>query len=271
MVNAGLLPYTIVDDHKAKLWAKIFRSIQVRKDIAVNEGGEIAAAIRKNSPLLKKKLDEFIKRYGVGTDFGADVKYRYYSQDKIVRRASSPEAMQRFNGLVQYFRRYGDEYSFDYMMIAAQGFQESQLDQSLRYGGAVGVMQLLPSTAKTMEISGIDKSAERNIEAGNKYLRYLITKYIDDPAVDARNRTLFAFAAYNAGPGKLKKFREKAKQMGLNPNVWFDNVEQGAAAIVGRVTVQYVSNVYKYYIAYSLAQREIENKKKAREKQKLTP
>jgi membrane-bound lytic murein transglycosylase MltF len=266
MVNAGLLPYAVVDDHKAAIWSKIFQEIRVHKDIAVHEGGEIGFAIRKNSPLLKKKLDQFIEQTKMATSFVPYLRKRYYTDDKMVRQANAPAAMLRFNNLVQFFRRYGDQYSFDYLLIAGQGFQESRLDQALRYNGAVGVMQLLPSTAKTMEVSGIDASAERNIEAGNKYLRYLVTKYIDDPAVDAKNQTLFAFAAYNAGPGRLKQFREKAKQMGLDPNVWFDNVEQGAAAIVGRVTVQYVANIYKYYIAYSLALHQMEETRKAREK-----
>jgi membrane-bound lytic murein transglycosylase MltF len=144
-------------------------------------------------------------------------------------------------------------------MIIAQGYQESNLKQSLRSSsGAVGVMQMKPSTAsdKAVAISGIDQSAERNIQAGNKYLRYLIATYINDPDLDDKNRTLFAFAAYNAGPGGLKKFRAKAKKMGLDPNIWFENVENGAAAVIGRETVQYVSNIYKYYIAYNMLEQQ---------------
>jgi membrane-bound lytic murein transglycosylase MltF len=127
-------------------------------------------------------------------------------------------------------------------------------------------MQIKPSTAseKAIAISGVDKSTEKNIQAGNKYLRYLITTYINDPDLDDRNRTLLAFAAYNAGPGGLRKFRVKAKEMGLDPNIWFGNVENGAAAIVGRETVQYVSNIYKYYIAYSMVEQQLADKAGAR-------
>ena len=50
--------------------------------------------------------------------------------------------------------------------------------------------------------------------------------------------------------------------MGLNPNIWFGNVENAAAAVVGRATVQYVSNIYKYYIAYTVM-RQMEVKEKA--------
>jgi membrane-bound lytic murein transglycosylase MltF len=115
-------------------------------------------------------------------------------------------------------------------------------------------MQLMPATAadKAVGIRGIDKSADRNIEAGAKYLRHLIDTYIDDPQVDERNRFLFALAAYNAGPGNLGKFRRRAVEMDLDPNRWFGNVENAAADIVGRETVQYVSNIYMYFVAYSL-------------------
>ena len=173
----------------------------------------------------------------------------------MLKRAYAPADVERFKQLVEIFRIHGKTYSFDHLMLMAQGYQESQLDQSRRsHRGAVGIMQLLPSTAadKAVNISGIDKDENLNVEAGAKYLRYLADTYIDDPAVTPKNQMLFAFAAYNAGPGNLRKFRAKAKEMGLDPNLWFGNVENAAAAIVGRETVQYVSNIYKYYVAYSL-------------------
>ena len=157
--------------------------------------------------------------------------------------------------VIGIFRKYSDEYGFDYLMMAAQGFQELHLKQSTHSArGAVGVMQLLPSTAADPKIgiTGIDKSADRNIEAGVKYLRHLVDVYLSDPKLDQKNRTLMAFAAYNAGPGNLVRFRKWAEKSGLDPNVWFFNTEEGAARIVGQETVQYVSNIYKYYIAYRL-------------------
>jgi membrane-bound lytic murein transglycosylase MltF len=267
MVNAGIFPFTIVDDHVAQIWAKLFKSITVRKDIAIYEKGAIAGAIRKNSPLLKATLNRFLQEKTATDGFATWLLNRYYTSSKMVLRAFAPEDIGRFNGLVDFFRGYGDQYSFDYLMIAAQGYQESALNQSERSSsGAVGVMQMKPSTAREPDIAieGIEASAERNIEAGNKYLRYLITKYVNDPALDSKNQTLLAFAAYNAGPGGLQRFRERAKAMGLDPNIWFGNVENAASAIVGRETVQYVSNIYKYYIAYTVI-RQIENNEKARQ------
>jgi membrane-bound lytic murein transglycosylase MltF len=255
MVNAGLLPWTVVDRHKANIWATVFADIKVRDDILVSEHGQIAWAIRKNSPKLKAVLDDFVKTHRAGTTFGNMLKNSYYKSDKMLKRAYAPADAERFKQLLAIFRRHAAAYAFDHLMLVAQGYQESQLDQSRRSPrGAVGIMQLLPKTAadKAVGIRGIDKDADLNVKAGTKYLRYLMDTYLDDPAVEPRNRFLFALAAYNAGPGNLRKFRAKARDMGLDPNIWFGNVENGAAAIVGRETVQYVSNIYKYYVAYSL-------------------
>jgi membrane-bound lytic murein transglycosylase MltF len=232
----------------------------------INDNGAIAGAIRKDSPLLKATLNRFLKEKTVTDGFASWLRYRYYTNDKMILRAYAQEDIGRFNGLVSFFRRYGEQYGFDYLMIAAQGYQESALNQSERSkSGAVGVMQMKPSTAREpyIAIDGIEQSAERNIEAGNKYLRYLITNYINDPSLDSKNQTLFAFAAYNADPSRLPQFRDEAKGMGLNPNIWFGNVENAAAAIIGRETVQYVSNIYKYYIAYTVM-RQMEAHEKAR-------
>ena len=157
--------------------------------------------------------------------------------------------------MVAVFSRHASTYGFDYLMLMAQGFQESQLDQKAHSPrGAVGVMQLLPRTAMdpTVAISGIDKSADKNIEAGSKYMRLLADKYLNDPQLTEMNKTLMTFAAYNAGPGNLRKFRALAEQSGLDKNIGFGNVEQAAAQVVGRETVDYVGNIYKYYVAYKL-------------------
>ncbi|WP_371744754.1 transglycosylase SLT domain-containing protein [Nordella sp. HKS 07] len=269
MVSAGLLPYAVVDDYKAQIWAKVLPDLTVRSDLAVNQDGEIAWAMRKNSPLLKAKADAFVASHKLGTTFGNILRKRYYTSEKMARRALSVDAQRRYETLASAFRRYGDEFGFEFFLIAAQGYQESELDQNKRSPrGAVGVMQLLPSTAadKSVGVHDIVGSADRNIYAGAKYLRYLIGTYITDEGIDDRNRVLFAFAAYNAGPGNLRKFRAKAAEMGLDANQWFGNVENGAAAIVGRETVQYVSNIYKYYIAYTLAARISADRKAAVER-----
>ncbi|MCO5063464.1 MAG: lytic transglycosylase F [Rhizobiaceae bacterium] len=255
MVNAGLLPWAVVDRFDALIWQDVLEDIVVHDDIAISTGGDIAFGIRKGSPELKEMLAGFVKQHKIGTTFGNILKKRYYQSDKMVRRAYDGSDLARFQALRLIFETYGDEYNFEPLLLAAQGYQESKLDQKQRSPrGAVGIMQLLPSTAadKAVGVKGIDKSAERNIEAGAKYLHHLTDVYVGSEGLDPLNRMLLTLAAYNAGPGNLKKFRKAAEDMGLNPNVWFGNVENGAARIVGRETVQYVGNIYKYYIAYSM-------------------
>lgn len=263
MVNAGLLPWTIVDQYKADIWSKVFTDITVHPDIAVSTDGQTAWAIRKDSPKLKATLDAFAETHKIGTTFGNVLRNRYFKSDTMLKRAYSPDDVERFKTLVSIFRKHAEEYSFDYLMLIAQGYQESQLDQSRRSPrGAVGLMQLLPATAAAKEIGikDVATSEDRNVEAGAKYLRHLVEVYINDPALTPRDQQLMAFAAYNAGPGNLRKFRRKASELGLDPNVWFGNVENGAAAIVGRETVQYVSNIYKYYVAYSLLTQHMDDR-----------
>lgn len=274
MVNAGLLPWGIVDEHKATLWSSVFTSLKVRQDIVIHEGGEIAWAMRRDSPLLLATVNKFVETHKLGTSFGNMLKKRYLGTNSPAKRATSEEEMRKFEELAAIFRQYCERYEFDTLMIAAQGYQESGLDQSARSPrGAVGIMQLLPSTAAdpSVGITGIDTSAANNIHAGVRYLRLLVDKYLDDPALDEKNRTLMAFAAYNAGPGNLRKFRRLAEKSGLDPNVWFGNVEHAAASIVGRETVQYVSNIYKYYVAYKLARQRAEERVKAKQQVAPTP
>lgn len=266
MVNAGLIPMVIVDNHKARFWAEIFDHITLHPDIVVNTGGEIAWAIRKNSPKLKAVVNEFVKGHKKGTLLGNVIFKRYLKTNKWARNSVSPKELKKFQDTVALFRKYADQYGFDYLKIIALAYQESQLDQSKRsHAGAIGIMQLLPSTAGDPNVNIPDiKVLEKNIHAGNKYLRFLDDRYFNDSSIDRLNQVLFTFASYNAGPGKVTRLRKEAAKMGFDPNVWFGNVEVVAAKRIGAETVQYVSNIYKYYIAYRLIvdQLHIKNKRK---------
>jgi membrane-bound lytic murein transglycosylase MltF len=73
------------------------------------------------------------------------------------------------------------------------------------------------------------------------------------------------FAAYNAGPSRISRLRSRAKDEGLDPNQWFGNVELVAAKEVGQEPVQYVTNIYKYYVAYKLTQEQSRLQTRARQ------
>lgn len=106
---------------------------------------------------------------------------------------------------------------------------------------------------------------EPNIHAGVKYIRHMIDHYYKDAPMDNLNKTLFAFASYNAGPGRVRGLRKTAEKLGLDPNVWFNNIELVAAQKIGSETVTYVSNIFKYYVAYKLVQEEDEARRKAKD------
>jgi membrane-bound lytic murein transglycosylase MltF len=254
MVNAGLIPMVVVDDHKARFWAQIFKQIKLHKNIVLNSGGRIAWSIRNNSPGLKKIANEFIRKNKKGTLLGNILFNRYLVRNKWARQALSDEELQKFKDLKALFQKYANRYEFDYLMMAALAYQESGLDHNRRSPvGAIGIMQILPTTAADKHV-GIREIEilENNIHAGIKYLRFLRDRYFSDPAIDNLNQNLFSFAAYNAGPAKVRRLRNEAERAGLDPNVWFGNVEVIAAKRIGRETVQYVGNIYKYYIAYRL-------------------
>jgi membrane-bound lytic murein transglycosylase MltF len=254
MVNAGLIPLTIVDRHVADFWKTVFPRVVVHDDVAVRSGGSIAWAIRKDSPRLKATLDDFLVRHGKGTVTGNTLLNRYLKDVKYVKDATSEAERKKFLALVQYFQNYSQRYGLDWLLMAAQGYQESQLDHSARSKvGAVGVMQVMPKTGKELAVGDV-RELEANIHAGIKYTRLMIDRYYDKEPMTQVDKMLFAFASYNAGPARVRQLRQEAARRGLDPNVWFHNVEYVAAEKIGAETVTYVGNIYKYYIAYKLVQ-----------------
>ena len=254
MVNAGLVPATVVDSFIADLYTQVFPGLRKNSDVAVSTGGEIAWAFRKGSPRLAEAVNGFLRTHKQGSLAGNVLINKYLKTTKWVKNARSDEDMKRFRSMIDLFRKYSDRYKFDYLLMAAQGYQESQLDQSKRsHVGAIGVMQVMPATArdKAVNIPDIEK-LESNIHAGIKYNRWVVDNFYNDPAINPANRQLFAFASYNAGPGKVSRLRKEAAAQGLDPNRWFNNVELIAAKRIGRETVQYVSNISKYYLAYQM-------------------
>lgn len=252
MVNAGLVDYTIADNYIARFWMQVLPRIRIHEDVALSEGNEIAFAVRRDADELRRLLNKHLDGARKGTLLGNILFDRYYRNTRFVMSATEDSARRRFFDLAQLFRKYADENELDWLMIAAQGYQESRLDHSVvSPAGAVGVMQLLPATAADMGIADIT-DLESNVLAGARYVRYLIDNFFSSPEIDPTNRLLFALAAYNGGPGRIRSLRKLAAERGLDPNRWFNSVERVVAEKIGRETVQYVSNIYKYYVAYRL-------------------
>ena len=252
MLAAGLLQIVVVDDWLALMWARVLPKIKVREDLVLRAEGRTGWAVRKGSPRLVETATGF---YGVAKKQGMIESRlaRYHKRIKQISDNTSGAEWKRFEATVRLFEKYGARYDFDPLMLAAQGFQESRLQQDARSQvGAIGVMQIMPATGQELRVGDITQ-LEPNIHGGAKYMDQLMTRYFADAHFTEQDRTLFAFASYNAGPGNIAKMRADAAKRGLDPDQWFDNVEIVVARRIGIETTTYVRNIFKYYVAYKLA------------------
>ncbi|MEA1889657.1 MAG: lytic transglycosylase F [Pseudomonadota bacterium] len=253
MVNAGIYQYTIVDSHIAELWSHTLKNIVPETSAAISAGSQIAWAVRKDNDDLAYKLNLFLRGYKQGTKHGNILFNRYYKNTKWIDNPVKDGAIKRLHEYQKSFMKYGKQYNIDWVMLAALGYQESKLNQKMKSNhGAVGVMQIKPSTAadKNIKITGVGKSYDKNIHAATRYLAFLRSRYFSDPGIAPVEQLAFTLAAYNAGPAKITKMRNKAKKLGKNPNKWFSNVEDVTRRYTSSEPVNYVANIMKYYLAF---------------------
>jgi len=265
MLNAGIFEFLIVDDWMAKIWVQVLPAIRVREDIVLRSGGMTGWAIRKNSPKLEAEIKDFCKNYLMKRGVIERRLAEYHKRIKKIKDPTDTAEWKRFENTLALFKKYGQKYGFDPVMLAAQGYQESTLDQRKRSpAGAIGIMQIMPATGSSLKVGNI-RVTEPNIHAGAKYMDLLMTNYFSNVSFSEQDRSLFAFASYNAGPGKISKMRKLAKKRGLDADKWFNNVELVTAEKVGFQTTTYVRNIYKYYVAYKLMLKTLAEKSKIRE------
>ena len=264
MVNAGIFDLTVVDSHVAGIWSDVLQNLVVRRDLVINTGGNIAWAVRKRNPRLRASLSEFLKEHRQGTLTGNVLLQRYFKNTRFIRNPVEAKEMKKIQSLRALFQKYAGIYDFDWLKIAALAYQESRLDQNAKSPrGAVGIMQVLPSTAAGPAVNIPDiKTAENNIHAGVKYLAHLRDTYFNDPGIEREDRVDFTFAAYNAGPARINDLRRRAAKEGLDPNRWNRNVEYVARKVIGRETDHYVANIHMYYVAYQTSLQMIRKREK---------
>ncbi len=269
MLNVSLVDYMVIDSHKAAFWSKVYPKAKVNPEAAVASGGKVAWAIREGSPGLKAELDAFIAKHRDGA-FGKSVMKRYLNDPRRLKAATDDAEMRKYRQVVELFRKYSGQYEMDYLLMMAQGFQESRLDQGAKSPvGAVGVMQVMPATGKDLAVGDIGQ-LDPNIHAGVKYMRFMLNTFYANESMTDLDKALFTFASYNCGPGRMKSLRAEAAKRGLDPNRWFKHVELVAADKIGAETVTYVSNIYKYYMAYKLVAEQEAERERAREAVKKT-
>ncbi|HQR11829.1 MAG TPA: transglycosylase SLT domain-containing protein [Casimicrobiaceae bacterium] len=269
MLNVGLLQFIVVDDWKARMWAQVLPKVKARNDLVLREGAKTGWAVRKDSPLLKAEIADFFQNWALKNGVADYRMNTYMKRVKELKDPTGSAEWKRFKETLAIFEKYGNKYGFDPLMLAAQGYQESQLNQQAKsHVGAIGVMQIMPATGATLGVGDIH-DIESNIHGGAKYMDQLMTKYFPDAKFSEGNRPLFAFASYNCGPGNVSKARKEAARRGLDPDKWFNNVEIVVAEQIGTETTTYVRNIYKYYVAYKLTIDAQQGAEKAR--QQMSP
>jgi len=253
MLDLGLFQAIVVDDIVARMWAPVLPHVKINKDAVTRKRAVSGWAVRKTNPKLKAAILDAYVNAVQKTPRTLSSRLRSYSGR--IRQLQDPTRSaeyKRFQDTIALFKSYGAKYHFDPLMLAAQSYQESQLDQEARSPvGAIGLMQVMPATGAELKVGDITL-ADPNVHAGTKYMDRLMTRFFPDATFDDVNRTLFAFAAYNCGPGNMRKLRQAAAERGLDPNVWFNNVEVVTADRIGLETTTYVRNIFKYYVSYKL-------------------
>ena len=250
MLDAGLVELLVVDDWKARMWAQVMPRLTVRTDLVLRADAMTGWAIRKDSPMLAAEIDDFFRNWAMKQGVVTYRMNRYMRRVKELKDPTASAERKRFTSTLALFEKYGGRYGFDPLMLAAQGYQESGLDQQAKSQvGAIGIMQLMPATGAEMKVGDITL-AESNVHAGTKYMNQLMSRNFPNANFSEGNRPLFAFASYNCGPGNVATARREAERRGLDPDKWFNNVEIVIAERIGVETTTYVRNIYKYYVAY---------------------
>jgi membrane-bound lytic murein transglycosylase MltF len=260
LVQQGQLPTTIVDAHKADFWVNFFPDLVWNDEVRPREDGQIAWAVQKNAPRLLEEINAFVKTNKKGTLTGNVLINRYMKNTDWLEALEDRLVNQRLDSLKALFQEKAAMYDLDWRRLAAQSFQESGFDQSRRSSrGAIGLMQLMPATAREMGFDDIS-TADANVEAGAKYMRHVIDTYFSDvennPGVDRKvaeeEAYATALAAYNAGPTRISRLRRTAESRGVDSRRWFDQMELIVAREVGSEPVKYVQNVMEYSIQLQL-------------------
>jgi len=263
LVHEGRLPATIVDAHIAEFWSEVFPGLVWNDEVRPRVNAQIAWVAQMDSPQLLEHINAFVKTHKKGTLSGNVLINRYLKNTDWLVKIEDQVVNQRLDSLRNLFEEKAALYDLDWRRLAAQAFQESGLDQSRRSSrGAIGLMQLMPATAREMGFDDIS-TADANVEAGAKYMRHVIDTYFSDieqnsavdPEIAREEAYAIALAAYNAGPTRISRLRRTAESRGIDNKIWFDEMEPIVAREVGSEPVMYVQNVMEYSIQLQLQQQ----------------
>lgn len=257
MVNSGAVKMTVCDSNLAAIWATVMKDLRVRKEVRFRENARIAFMVRKDSPELRRLLDEYLAERHKGTFSGDALIGRYYRKNPWIKSPLHNNTGKQFRDNRELMVREGKAADFDWLMLMALAYQASGFDQSKTEGDRVGQMQVDRAALKAQGVKTDDLTdladREQNIVAAVRLLAHYRDEHFREPGVEELERVLFALAAYRLGPDEVDNARAKARELGLDPNQWFRNVEIAMAQITNEEEARYVSNVSKYHLIYRMA------------------
>ncbi len=261
-ISNGEIPATIISSAQAKLWEHIFTNIKFHTEFPVSSHNTMNWAIRNYNYHLLNIVNQFIALYNQDTKSGKKIVGTYFrplanSTSTHSKKQSLSTMGMKFDEFQKFktvFKKYGEEYDLDWRLLMSQAYQESTFNPNAKSPkGPIGLFQVSPTMAQNFLVNSVDelKTIDGNAKAATKYLKYIVDNYLKGSYyLDNQNKMAFALASYNAGPGRIKYYRTLAERQGLDPNVWFNNVEKIVAEKGLSETVNYVSSILKRYRAF---------------------
>lgn len=261
MVMSGSIGLMVLDEHKAKMLLEHYESLRLHTRATLRDNAKLGWAFNTNDKASKALVDNFVLGIQKGTLTGNVIYNRYIKNDELIGELIEQGSLIELSSVPALFEHYGKQYGFDPLLLKSVSYQESRFNnETTSHAGAVGIMQVLPATAKDRYINIQDvQNIKDNIHAGAKYLRFIKSRYFNNNELPFSEQVNFTLAAYNAGPAKIRRMRRLAEQYGLDRNKWFGNVELMARKYIGEETFDYVRNVNYYYAIY----RGVENIERA--------
>ena len=234
MVAQGQIDYTIADQHVAQINQSFFDNLDVNTPISLPQ--QIAWAVRKTSPNLLQVINEWIATMKKSTDYYVIYNKYFKNRGAFIRRAKSAYLSVTGGKISTYddlIKKQAEQLGWDWRLLAALVFQESQFDPNARsWSGAMGLMQLMPRIGKNFGAKNLLNPAE-NLKAGVKYLIWL-DEYWQKIVPDPEERIKFILASYNVGIGHVQDARNLAAKYGKNPAVWEGNVAEYILKLSGK-------------------------------------
>lgn len=268
-VQNNEIPATVVSSAQAKLWEYVFAGIRVHSEFPISSHNSMNWAVRSFNYHLLNVVNKFVALYNQNTKEGktliatyfrplANSAVTYSKKQSLATMGMKFEDFQRFKNV---FKKYGEMYGLDWRMLMSQAYQESSFNPDAKSKkGPVGLFQVSPIMAQNFLVESTDElhTIDGNVKAATKYLKYIIDNYLSDSFyLDNQNQLAFALASYNAGPGRIKYYRTLAERQGMDPNIWFGNVEKIVEEKGLTETVLYVSSILKRYRAFVQSEQSI--------------